>query len=368
MAKIVIDGFMKKIGIFLFLLVPEIVRANPIVSFDLYSPFSTREYYQSYLLMILIGLILEILVIYQILKKNIDKTKMLWAILVIFIPIGILNFFTMLIVQVLATFLAFFAEIFPIVVEFLVLCVILKIANKKNILLVLPSKKNIFKIVLLANFVSFVFGLLINIGYSACSGNKTLSGYCKAVSEKTSTMDKFVYDYIHDMIDFKNGTRIKECDKLSDVWRENQKYSEQFKCYLNYAIKKNDIKFCYLTERYENHYVQTNWGGSYDKENICDTAWAIEKKDYELCVSNGNRFWGQCLDEELIIPHCYYEIAIAKNESAGCDKIKSFFLYDYNGFLIDHSKYSEDGLKKCSSFEEKVKEVENKCYSEIKNN
>ncbi len=176
MIKIAINGFGKKIGIFLFLflLLPDIVYANPIVINNLYSSFESSRIASNDLLwlsIIAIGMYLEFFIIFIFIDKNIVYRQKKLAIYKIFIPIFILNLFTVFCVQIIAESISYFAELFPLIMESIVVYFIFKKASQKNILDKLISIKKVILIIFIANLLSFSFGLFVNLIYRPCDNS-----------------------------------------------------------------------------------------------------------------------------------------------------------------------------------------------------
>ena len=370
MTKIAINKF-KMIVFFsfvIFALIPEIVRANPIFFTDLYYPFSSNTVNSNTMLWLFIlvaGIIIELFIILLFVKKHIEKEQKRKVIFKIFIPITILNIFTMIVTQVLALYFAFFAELFPIIVESIIIYVLFKNAVKKSLLNVSISIKNIIVIIFFANILSFLFGLLVNFVFLDCEryerieqnidvptvnfgsplqiknvenipGRCTFFFYFAEQIEKTKDLPKYLL-----------GKRIAECDKLSDYQPDDKRYSPQFNCYLNYAKKKNNIKLCYASQYGKEHheYVDSKWGLLIKKE-ACNMEFALENENYEMC--DDVPFYDHC-PSVIMVAECYYEIATSKKDYNGCDRIKI-----------------QEG--RCEHNHEEIKKIRDKCYEKNSRN
>ena len=297
MTKVTINK-LKMVVFFSFVIfaLPIIAYANPIVTVDLYTPFSSSIVGQNILLWLFfvigVGILIELFIIFLFVKKYINKEQKKKAILKIFVPVIVLNLFTMFIIQVLAMFFAFFAEVFPIVVESIIVYLIFKKANKNNLLTTLISKKDIIIMIFLANLLSFFFGFLVNITYSKCEysyfdlmemdGNyESIPSYCSylPVVKEIIEEDKIKVNKVIEERRYEESI-VDECDKRED----------KTNCYIGCAIKDDNVDLCYFAE---------------DKD-VCYREFAMRTLDDMACgkIKINNR------DKSNMIS-CYYDLAIA---------------------------------------------------------
>lgn len=343
--------------VLLFLVMPYIAHANPIVFANLYSPFSSDIVMWNVWLNSTVffgGLALELILIFLFIRKYINQERKKKAIIQIFIFVIILNLITMYITQGIAIFVAFFAEFFPIIIEFFIVYLIFKKANRKELLIKVPPKKSIFIIVFFANLLSFGFGLTINYIYHTCedyyytTGRNDFNFYEKRL-DKISTRSYCFYLPCLGK-EFRNAKqvldmrKIEECEKL-DIVGDNQ-----YNCYVNYAIQNNDIKLCKFAKKEEDfessdYYVplpiKEGW------EIVCYNDVALKTSNDGICGRIGYaKTSGDCQTKNDLMFNCYFEIAITKKDYSICDKIKDFSSSD-----------------EC----EWIKNMREKCYLELNN-
>jgi hypothetical protein len=213
------------IAMFLFLVFPHVSHANPIVTLNLYSPFESgivNNYFLIWFPFFLIGLLLEIFVIYFSIRRHINEREWKKVLFRIFIPITALNIFTMVLVQIFAIFIAFFAEIFPIIIESFVVYWIIKKANKRNLLTGIVSKKNMIFIIFVANMLSFASGFFINYVYLECEKSldfaiKEVPSYCSLLP----IISEQIKDEENKLSDIETVNKPKKTDSdidgLSDI-------------------------------------------------------------------------------------------------------------------------------------------------------
>ena len=367
MTKVATSSF-GKIGflLFLFLLIPNIAYASMIIFVSLYYPFLSSTVDSNimlWLFILIVGIIIELFIIFLFVKKHISKEQKRKVVLKIFIPIIILNIFTVIVTQILALYFAFFAELFPIVIESIIIYVLFKIAVRKGLLCVPISIKNVIVIIFFANVFSFMFGLLVNFAFLDCERYEHINQdinvptvyfgsplKTKNIENMPIHCDLLFYfaeqmEKTKDLPKYLLKKRIMKCDKLSDYQSDDKQYSPQFNCYLNYAKKKNNIELCYLSQYGKDHheYVDSKWG-LLIKEETCNMEFALEKGNYEMC--DNVPFYDGCGLDVIIVAECYYEIAVSKKDYNGCDRIKI-----------------QEG--RCKHNHEEIKEIRDKCYSEL---
>ena len=335
----------------LLLAIPCISHANPIVFADLYSPFSSDFVMYTWVgsLIFPVGLALELILIFLFIRKYINREQKKKAVLKISISIVVLNLFTMWITQGIALFIAFFAELFPIIVEYFIICSILRKAKRKGLLINLPTKKTVFIIVFFANLLSFGFGLVVNLSYSNCErsdrhyildspsyfdnyNKENLDGihsYCFYMPSMNKILEEYKY---------MSEKRIDECDKLLDLSGDLQ-----HDCYVNYAIEKNDLEYCRFPIR------ETDFKfGEYSlykrkEENICYVDIALKTLDHKYCdnIHDIGIYW----EDDVVKAQCYIEVAIAKKDYSICKEIEDIYKREKNW---------------------RIKDIINRCYSKAR--
>ena len=296
MTKIAINS-LRKVGLllFLFLLIPNIANADMIVFVSLYYPFSSDIIEWNFwlsLIIFLAGLVLELILIFLFIRKNINVDKKKKTVFKIFVPIIILNLFTIYLTQIIALFIGFFAEIFPIIVEFIIIYIIFRKAKRKGLLIGRLTKRSIFMLVFFANLLSFVFGFLVNFAYYKCeygyfdlmpmNGNyESIPSHCSYLPIAKERIER---------AKFKVDKEIEEKKYEDSIIDECEKRKDKTSCYVEYAVRDDNMELCYFAE---------------DKD-ACYREFAMRTLDYMACrkIKINNR------DKSNMIS-CYYDLAIA---------------------------------------------------------
>lgn len=333
--------------ILLLLAAPYVSHADPIISVDLYTPFSSvfiRYNNLLYSTILFGGLALELILIFLFVRKSINWEQKNRAVIKIFIPLIILNLFTISVTQIIALFVAFFAELFPIIVEFLIIYIIFKEAKNKNLIINLPTKTDVLIVVFFANLLSFGFGLAVNYAYFNCERYRI--GYFPVIRDINNVPDYCFYiPFIgkesreEKLLDER---RIKECEELVDNERSGEQSNKRVDCYANYAVENNDMNLCFWAEHFSPFFRgDSNKWGAIRIEEVCYIKVASKTLNYKTCDDLNKNDYG--CSETMARAQCYLAVAIAKQDPSICGKIKG---------ESPNCKW--------------IKEIIDECYSEIK--
>jgi len=140
--------------------------------------------------------------------------------------------------------------------------------------------------------------------------------------------------------------KIEECEMLSDKREDNEQYSKQFNCYVDYAIRNNDIELCRLA-KHKKEFDLDGWGWGYmsEGEEVCYEEVAFKTLNYSICNNIDNLENTVCTNA-IIKAHCYSRVAVAKGDGSICHHIGNL-------------------EKGCEKETEKIKEIMDECYSKI---
>ena len=118
-----------------------------------------------------------------------------------------------------------------------------------------------------------------------------------------------------------NKNKIEECENFSNEQGNDQQYSQRFNCYVDYAIKNDDIKLCRFAKHIKKFDIGGGWSSVSGGEEVCYEEVALRTLNFEICNNIDNPESSIC-SNAVIRAQCYSMVAIAMKDSSTCDRIE----------------------------------------------